>query len=81
MRLDDDIFTGLGTPAGSTLNAAAFVANASGSATAAAHRIVYNTSNGELYYDADGNAAGLAVLFATLDGAPSISASDFFVIG
>jgi serralysin len=72
--LDDAVFTGLGLGA---LSAGAF---ANGAAADADDRIVYDQSTGGLYYDADGNGAGAAVLFATLDGAPILSASDFFVI-
>jgi Ca2+-binding RTX toxin-like protein len=42
-------------------------------------RIVYDTSNGNLYYDADGSGAGGAQLFATLQGAPALSATDLAV--
>lgn len=42
--------------------------------------IVYNNTNGNLYYDADGSGKGTAVLFATLTGAPTISASDIYLI-
>jgi Ca2+-binding RTX toxin-like protein len=42
-------------------------------------RVVYNTSNGDLYYDADGSGAGAAQLIATLAGAPSLAASDIWV--
>ena len=42
--------------------------------------IVYDTSNGALYYDADGSGKGAAVQFATLTGISSIDASDFQII-
>jgi Ca2+-binding RTX toxin-like protein len=42
-------------------------------------RVVYNTSNGDLYYDADGSGTGAAQLIATLAGAPSLAASDIWV--
>jgi len=74
--LDDAVFQGIGTP--SAFNAAAFVA---GSAAADGDdRIIYNAANGQLLYDADGNGAGAAVLLATLQGSPVLSASDFLVI-
>jgi serralysin len=60
------------------LNANAFV---SGAAAADANdRIIYNAATGQLFYDADGNGAGAAVLFATLDGKPPVTAADFLVI-
>jgi serralysin len=43
-------------------------------------RVVYNNATGQLFYDADGNGAGAAVLFATLQGHPALAASDFTVI-
>src|SRR3954447_14428749 len=44
-------------------------------------RIVYNTTTGQLFYDADGNGAGAAQLIATLDGAPTLVASDIVTFG
>ena len=35
---------------------------------------------GQLYFDADGNGSGAAMQFATLSGAPALTASDFTVI-
>ena len=46
----------------------------------ASDRIVYNTTTGQLWYDADGSGAGAALLIATLDGAPSLAATDIEVI-
>lgn len=46
-------------------------------------RIIYNTTTGALYYDADGNKAGgvAAVHFATLTGSPdTLTNADFFII-
>ena len=44
-------------------------------------RIIYNQATGALLFDADGSGgASSAVQFATLDGAPIITASDFTVI-
>ena len=42
--------------------------------------MVYNTSTGSLYYDADGSGAGAAQLIATFQGAPGVVATDIFVI-
>ncbi|HEX6733744.1 MAG TPA: calcium-binding protein, partial [Azonexus sp.] len=41
--------------------------------------ILYDTSNGGLYYDIDGNGAAAAVQFATLLGQPALLASDLIV--
>jgi Ca2+-binding RTX toxin-like protein len=76
IALDDAIFAGIGTPG--AFSAAAFV---TGSAAADANdRVVYNQATGQLFYDADGNGAGAAILFATLDGKPALAAADFMVI-
>ncbi len=75
IHLDDAVFTGLGLGA---LNANAFRAGAS--AQDADDRIVYNSATGQLLFDADGNGAGAAIQFATLQGAPALAASDFVVI-
>jgi serralysin len=53
-------------------------------AGAAAHdaddRVIYNSSTGQLYYDADGIGAGAAQLVATLTTHPGVSAADVTVI-
>ena len=69
-------------PATGTLAASAFW---SGAGVTAGHdaddRIVFNTSTGALYYDADGNGANAAVQFATLVGVVgTLSAADFVVV-
>jgi Ca2+-binding RTX toxin-like protein len=74
--LDDAIFTamaGLGT-----LGAGAF--RQGNVAQDADDRILYDTTTGFLFYDADGNGAGSAVVFARLEGAPVIANTDFIVI-
>ena len=43
-------------------------------------RLVYNTSNGSLYYDADGSGSGASLIVATFQGIPTITASDITVI-
>jgi Ca2+-binding RTX toxin-like protein len=42
--------------------------------------IIYDQASGSLYYDADGNGAGAAVLFAHVHDGLSLSATDFAVI-
>jgi Ca2+-binding RTX toxin-like protein len=75
VALDDAIFTAIGAPG--ALAAGAF---ATGTAAGDADdRIVYNSTTGQLFYDADGNGGGGAILFATLTGAPTLAASDFVV--
>ena len=74
--LDHNVFTGLA--AGGGLDPNVFVDGTA--AQDADDRIIYNGATGALYYDADGNGAGAAIQFATLTGAPAITASDFLVI-
>jgi Ca2+-binding RTX toxin-like protein len=75
ISLDDAVFAGLALGA---LNANAFV---TGSAAADADdRIIYNSTTGALFFDADGSGAGTAVQFATLTPGLALTASDFMVI-
>ena len=43
-------------------------------------RLVYDTSSGHLYYDADGSGAGAAQLVANLPAGSTLVASDIWVI-
>jgi Ca2+-binding RTX toxin-like protein len=43
-------------------------------------RVVYNTSTGDLWYDADGNGTGAAQLIATLSGAPALAATNISIV-
>ena len=78
--LDRSVFTRLRRDDDGTIANAQFHASGSGLAHDRSDRIVYDTDNGRLYYDADGNRAGAAVHIATLSGHPALSASDVFVI-
>jgi serralysin len=73
--LDHGVFTGLAT---GVLASSAFVLGTA--AQDADDRIIYNQATGELWFDADGNGAGAAVLYATLSGSPAAVASDFVVV-
>jgi Ca2+-binding RTX toxin-like protein len=64
IQLSNAIFTAL-TSTG-TLSAANFVASATGAAVDSNDYILYNTTTGALYYDADGSGSGAAVEFAVL---------------
>ena len=76
IQLDDAAFAGIG-PVGA-LAAAAFYAGAA--AHDASDRIIYNKAAGKLYFDADGNAAGAQVLFATVTAGTALTIADLFVI-
>ena len=80
IALDAELFTAITTPAGSTLAVGEFRANPSGLARDANDHILYNTTNGSLFYDADGNGAGVAVKIATLTDAPDLAADDFLIV-
>jgi Ca2+-binding RTX toxin-like protein len=74
VQLDDAIFTAL-------------VGGLQGSAfrygTAAADgddRVMYDPASGSLYYDADGNAAGVKVKFAVVDDKAMLTFADFQVV-
>jgi Ca2+-binding RTX toxin-like protein len=43
-------------------------------------RIIYNSSNGDLRYDADGTGAATAKLFAKLDPGLALTSDDFWII-
>ncbi len=73
IRLNTDVFDAIGL---GTLSATAFHTGAT--ATTAAHRIIYNSATGRLYYDEDGNgSAHDQILFATLDTGLALTNADF----
>ena len=74
--LDGAIFAAVGT----SLTASEFVASATGAATTDAQHILYNTSNGRLYFDADGSGAQERMHFATLSAGLALDHLDFLVI-
>ena len=75
IQIDNAVFTGL---AAGALAAGAFRIGAA--AADADDRIIYNSANGELRFDADGNGAGAAVLFADMSAGLAMTAGEFFVI-
>jgi Ca2+-binding RTX toxin-like protein len=81
LRFDSSAFTGAGGPGHFTAGDARFysAAGATG-AHDADDRFVYNTSTGQLYYDADGAGGADAQLVATIQGAPTVAAQDIWVI-
>lgn len=77
IALDNDQFTAFSTTGALADNE--FVSGAGVTAGAGNH-IVFDTTTGNLYYDADADGAGAAVQIATLTGVTSLSASDINVI-
>jgi VCBS repeat-containing protein len=55
------------------------VSGSNPTASEANGQFLYDTDDGSLYWDADGTGSGEAVLVATFDGAPALTASDFIV--
>ena len=79
LLLDRSVFTGLASIG--ALDAAAFESTTDGIATTADSRLLYDTTTGALYYDADGSGpAFTAQLVVTLTGAPALDHTDFFVV-
>ena len=73
---DDADFAGIG--ALGTLRAAAF---RNGTAAAdSSDRVIYDSATGSLFYDADGNGAGAALLFATLTAGTTVVVADFVIV-
>lgn len=82
IRLDNAVMAGLGTTTGA-LTAAAFVSGAGRKTAAdASDRVIYNTSTGELYYDADGTGSSAAVKIAVLGTStrPALDHTDFLIV-
>ena len=69
--LDTAVFVRIGA----TLDGTEFVTGAS--ASAASHRIIYNDTTGEIFFDRDGDGARAQKLFTIVDAGTSLSAADF----
>ena len=79
---DNNGFAGIGAPGDFTAGDTRFTAGAGfTSGRDATDRFVYDTSSGNLYYDADGSGAGASRLVASLQGAPALAATDIQVVG
>jgi Ca2+-binding RTX toxin-like protein len=78
IQLENAIFTSL-TAAGA-LNASYFIGGAGVTAAADANDyLIYNSTTGALYYDADGTGSAAATQFATLSAGVGLSVADFMV--
>ena len=83
--VDDSIQLSLAAFAGlagtGALTAAEFVSGAGlTDGQDADDRIVYDETSGSLYYDADGNGAGAAILIGIFNGAPVLTVGEFTVV-
>ena len=80
--LDNHQFIAVGGAGNFTLGDARFNAGPGfTSGRDASDRVIYNTSTGQLFYDADGNGSGVAQLIATLQGIPALAATDIAIAG
>jgi Ca2+-binding RTX toxin-like protein len=75
LRLENSIFTGL--PTTGPLPASAF--RIGNQATTAAHRIIYVSGTGALFYDKDGSGPTAQVRFATLTPGLALTNTHFVV--
>jgi Ca2+-binding RTX toxin-like protein len=73
--LDNSVFTAL---ADGALPASAFVAGTA--AADADDRIIFNAADGSVFYDADGNGAGAALLIAYIPVGQALTAADILVV-
>jgi len=78
IRLENAIFTQFA--ATGAIPAGTFVSGAGAVALDGNDFLLYNTTNGNLSYDADGNGAGAQVVFASLTGIPALTSADFVII-
>ena len=78
IELDSAIFTGL---AAGALNPLAFASNATGVAVLGTDRIIYQSTTGSLFFDADGVGGAAGTKFATLTaGLALFGAGEFWVV-
>ena len=80
VALDNSPMSALGAMGNFAAGDARFWSSSTGTAHDANDRVIYNTSTGRLYYDADGNGSGAAQIIATFQGAPGVAATDITVI-
>ncbi len=80
IQLARNIFANLDVNADGVIDNTAWFAVRTGTATqgTTAHaQLVYNSTNGGLFYDADGSGTGASVRFATLSAGLTMTASEF----
>ena len=79
IEIDNAIFTGLAGGLG-TLATGNFRANVTGTAQDASDKILYDTDDGGLFYDADGFGAGARVQFAQINPGLAIANTEFEIV-
>ena len=80
--LENAIMTGLGIATGALTADQFFASSTAVRGNDASDRIVYNTTSGALYYDADGSGSGAAVQIALIGTTihPTLTNGDFFIV-
>lgn len=73
------MFGGIGVTGALSVTAFASGAGMTSAANADQH-VIYNSTTGSLYYDADGAGGTASVAFATLSGVPAVTNTDFIVV-
>jgi Ca2+-binding RTX toxin-like protein len=80
LYLEDLVYAGIGAPGDFAAGDERFFAAAGASGGAdASDRVIYDTTSGRLYFDADGSGAGSATLVAILDIVFALTASNIGV--
>jgi serralysin len=81
IHLERSLFKSIASSDGSVLKNGQFHASASGTAHDRSDRILYDTTDGKLYWDRDGNRSTYeAQHFATLRNHPALEAEDFLIV-
>jgi serralysin len=81
LDLEDAVYTGVGAVGNFAAGDARFYSAAGATAGHDENdRVIYDTTTGNLYYDADGSGSGAAQLVATIQGHPAVAATDMAVI-
>jgi Ca2+-binding RTX toxin-like protein len=81
LLMEDSVMTAIGATGNFAAGDARFWAAAGATAGHdASDRIIYNSTNGDLYYDADGSGAGATRFLGNISGHPTLAATDIAVI-
>jgi Ca2+-binding RTX toxin-like protein len=77
LQLENSVFLKL--TATGVLSSSFFRASSTGNAADSNDHVLYETDTGKLFYDVDGNGAGVKVWVATLQTMPALTSADIFV--